>query len=1158
MRRAGVIRGLALLGIALVCGVAVASLVDFGIRPSSFGVRVLVSCVAIAPALWVGWKLLLPAFRDPISEIEVARLVEEREPRWRGRLAAAAAFQTLDHTAGSRELQDRIVADVSRDVAAEPPPQIIEAARIRRAVFVALLVGGLGLSFAFARPAIARSGLLRLTLPFAEVEWPKAVQLVLIDESGEELGRRVQIGRGQTLRFQVRNVNGDVPDDLALDVLSPDGERRFEAVPTIEDRPQSETQTLVGVGSLFADRGPLRFRAVGGDDRNMPYVVVDVVPQPVLDAMTITVTPPAYLRADAKVFDSGVATGIVGSTVAIEATASKPLAAAQLVVADAKREAAKLSDDGRKLTASFVLQQAGLVTFRFRVRDRSGLVNDDAGRQELRVVGDAVPIVTVVTPSDDVTATADAELPVVLEAKDDQGLTAVRIQFAREGLHYRTERATAEGEADTTTVPLFSGPDRPLQGTYPLLWSLSALELRPGDRLEFCGEATDAFDLGPPHVGRSSPRSVRIISAAEKREELLDRQTDLLDALVRLHADEERILETVRSLRSEAESADELSTVEKDLLSRSELEQRRIASGLTGPDDGLLQHSAQALSELGSNQLDDPALAGRLQRMVAELQVLAEGSLPAAEKNLTAARKAEERAATRMALAATEDELGVILRSVKTLLDDLDAWRSRRDLAGEAGELLAQQRELREETAKVAAQTLGTAAGQLTDQQAQTLDRLRLRQNGLAERLARFDETVRQLAESSGADNAGDSSLSEATELLREFAMPASARAAVESIRSNNLGEAGRLQRQLVGQLQALAEALTRSDGRTADREMLNEAATDLAQLADRQDQLVEELRDAQKSDTALDDETRAKVADRQAGLREETATLATRLRSAAASAAAESTTEAAQSMAEGLGDLRREDDNAALQDLEQARDQLRDAASDAMQHVERLGQQAAGERLDASTQKIEELSERQGRLNVRIRDFEDAKNQSGSLSRSQLLDLRKLAEEQAAVATAAERLAPAFNEAVVVSFAFETAITEMRKVESSLSDKQTGSAVQQSADAAKTKLDAIAAVLASASSERSHQPPEPMASDASADAAPPLVPRFAQLRLLKTLQEDLHQRTRSLDESRGSSALTDEQAELLKRLSVEQKAVLTMFQNIIENADASTSKANE
>ena len=48
LRRAGIIRGAALFGVALVGGLAAASLVDFGLRPDSVAARVVISCIALA------------------------------------------------------------------------------------------------------------------------------------------------------------------------------------------------------------------------------------------------------------------------------------------------------------------------------------------------------------------------------------------------------------------------------------------------------------------------------------------------------------------------------------------------------------------------------------------------------------------------------------------------------------------------------------------------------------------------------------------------------------------------------------------------------------------------------------------------------------------------------------------------------------------------------------------------------------------------------------------------------------------------------------------------------------------------------------------------------------------------------------------------------
>jgi hypothetical protein len=235
LRRAGIIRGAALFGVALVGGLAAASLVDFGLRPASVAARVVISCIALAPAAWVGRKLLWPAIRDSVSDVELARLIEERDPGLRGRLAAATAFRAHDGTAGSCELQDRLVAEVVGEVAADPPRPIIDPMKLRRAIVVAALVGSLAIIGACARPVMARSALLRLALPFAKVEWPRAVQLVLTEESGKPIGERIQIGRGQTLRFRILNANGDVPNDLTLEVVTSEGQHRLEGIPTTED-----------------------------------------------------------------------------------------------------------------------------------------------------------------------------------------------------------------------------------------------------------------------------------------------------------------------------------------------------------------------------------------------------------------------------------------------------------------------------------------------------------------------------------------------------------------------------------------------------------------------------------------------------------------------------------------------------------------------------------------------------------------------------------------------------------------------------------------------------------------------------------------------------------------------------------------------------------
>src|SRR5690606_1665705 len=109
------------------------------------------------------------------------------------------------------------------------------------------------------------------------------------------------------------------------------------------------------------------------------------------------------------------------------------------------------------------------------------------------------------------------------------------------------------------------------------IWSLEPLKLNPGERLVFYGEATDAYDLGEPHVGTSGQRTVTIVSAVEKRNEILDRQSELLDELVQIRRDETRLRNTVESLRDRGTSEGEVPAETSDLLARTELEQRQLS-----------------------------------------------------------------------------------------------------------------------------------------------------------------------------------------------------------------------------------------------------------------------------------------------------------------------------------------------------------------------------------------------------------------------------------------------------------------------------------------------------------------------------------------------------------------------------------------------------
>lgn len=1154
LRWAGVIRGGALVVIVAVVAATLAGSVDALTRSGSAPWRLLLTATVVVPIVWTAAAVLIPPLRSRPSDVELARRVERLDASWGGRLSAAAAFQTMTPTVGSPELQREVVTGISRRLADRALPDLVDRSRVSRPVLLAAGAIVVAVLIAALSPSATGTAMSRLALPFAAIEWPRKVDLQMLAETGEPLGRRIQIGRGQTLRFKVRNAHGDVPDDLSLQLVTTDGARRTEPVPAIEESGGDGTIRTVGSGVLLADEGPLRFRVVGGDHRDMPYITAEVVPPPVFDRLQVTVTPPDYLGMKAVASPAGVGSvdGVVGSSVTVKARSNKPLAAAELRVGDKPGPGVKLSDDGREVAATFTLTEPGYSSYWFRLEDRGGFENPQAPRYELRITADAVPEVTIAEPPDDLTATAVADLPIVVEASDDHGLLAARLRFARGGF---PSGDSADPGSEGMTIPLFDGPDRPAEGSFPLIWALEPLRLTSGERLVFHAEATDAFNLGTPHVGMSAPRTVTIVSAVEKREEILDLQSEFLDDLVQARRDETRLRNAVDSLLAQWEGTGELQPADRDRLAHLELEQRQIAAMLTDPQQGLQRQAARARSELAVNRVEDAELSERLERIAQELAVLRDDALPAADRDLTAARKsaADEGAAS---LAGARTNLETILGGLDSLLQDLGAWRDRRDLESELSDLLNVQRELTDETAQTAAETLGASAGQLTEQQQANLRRLSLRQQELADRLSRFEKTVEQIVEGKPSENGepnvpssppGDPQLKDVAGALKEAGLPSMARAAGESIRANDLGEAGRMQQGLVDRLRELQKSLSQPNDGGQNAASLEAAANKIDELSNAQQELLETLQKARKTPDGLSDEERERLTREQAALREAVSEAGRQLRAAGGNDAAKATGEAAKRMSDGLERLLRHDDAAAERSLEQALAELERAKQEASREADRLGEQLAQELVESSRDMLAALVERQEAINREVERLEFVRAAQGHRSRSQLLTLRKTAETQAAVASTTESLAAELEAAQAVSFTLRSAAERMRLLEAALHRKVTDRNSQRNGEAAKSRLEQIVAALqpspSAAADSSTGEPGEESASGPPGE----MIPMTAQLQLVKTLQEDLLRRTTELDETNVDGRTSETFREELERIGEEQAALAALVRSLLD-----------
>lgn len=654
------VSGLGWLSVAFLGGLLVTGTLDWLMHFDDSGTRLVLGLALLGLSGWMLWRQLIAPLRTPLSGAFLARRVERQYPGLNNRLLSAVEFleHRIDSRLGSPELQQAVVGQALKDLEKIEPEDIVEARAIRNVTLAGAGVFLVTALVVLLRPLEAATSVQRMMFPFSNIPWPRAVELKLLraDLSPVDFvpGQPIQLARGDTLELYVENERGGLPERVWFEYQNElDGPVLRDSLRQTTVRDANGKSHETAVISWIATRGSIWLRATGGDDHVMPFYQVDVVPPPGIESLQVTQTPPSYSKQPVQVLPEGVGhvQGLLGTRIAIQATADKPLKMAKLRIGDQPPVSLELEENRKTFSANFEMKDAVVTNYWFELTDTEGFTDREAVRYELRGIADTVPDVAIETPVSDVLLTADAELEVVVLAKDDLGLRDVRIAY-QVGDDEQLKliplfRSVADGdkptgqdaEGEQTEEQQTEGVPRH-KATYQ--WKMSDLSPEPGTKIVFRGEATDDYDLGQPHVGKSIPRSILIVSSDEKQKELAMRVSDLLGDLKQATQLQKRAMEQTEELQTQLETVGELRDQDLDQLQRAELGQRQAASRLTHSADGVETQAQQILEEFRANRLTDEATEQRLQRVVSELGTLGRETLPEAERALMQAQKLAE------------------------------------------------------------------------------------------------------------------------------------------------------------------------------------------------------------------------------------------------------------------------------------------------------------------------------------------------------------------------------------------------------------------------------------------------------------------------------------------------------------------------------------
>jgi hypothetical protein len=257
----------------------------------------------------------------------------------------------------------------------------------------------------------------------------------------------------------------------------------------------------ITTGALRSD---LFARATSGS-RSSDTVMVRVRLPVFLGTLSVTAHYPAYLGMEAEPVPTGGDTLLLpaGTRLDTRGEATAPLLSAAW---SAGARTAALQVRASRFTGSFVPEASG--EYRLALATAGGApLTSDTVRLPIRLVADSAPRVDVPVPGADTLAPLSLLLPLVLDARDDHGVTSVAIEsrrISRLGLVDSVRREAVEVPADT--------PDRAIL-TYTL--DLTRRGLLPGDTVRYFAVAAD--NTPRRQTGRSREYVLRLPTMSEVR-----------------------------------------------------------------------------------------------------------------------------------------------------------------------------------------------------------------------------------------------------------------------------------------------------------------------------------------------------------------------------------------------------------------------------------------------------------------------------------------------------------------------------------------------------------------------------------------------------------------------------------------------------------------
>ena len=509
VRTLGVVFGIGVVAAAAVALVLILVLLDYALNLPPLP-RVVMLALALVVLGYSMTRWIVKPLLARLSLTDVASRLEAAFPQFDDRLRS-----TVDFLGGKVPGSDMMKARVIDETTRLAGSLNLDAAVITRPVWYSASagVGAIVMLILLAlvvTPQFRSIALSRLFSPFGGAAWPKSVQIDLVGS----VPSRVPVGQHVDLRMILRR--GDRASAKAIVYYQygemVNGEARFSGPVQQEYMSRGVDGTFGSSLDTRVEQGAasnlMRIWIKSGDDE-LRVPDITVVPRLTIKSVVATVTPPAYVGADAKAmtFDlsKGAAIMPIGATVALDVTFNKALTGEPQ---DVLLEPAEASMAAPKLASSVSIdggvreswQARESLRFHIRATDTDGVHNSGLEEYELIVRPDQSPSVQIENPRRNEERTAVSTIPLQGLAEDDYGIQSLKLEIDRLGdkRHWEIPFVDKGAALDQVTWSRADSSGDRLRFRVGYTWDLAKLKdasLKAGDVLEYYLVVQDNFAL---------------------------------------------------------------------------------------------------------------------------------------------------------------------------------------------------------------------------------------------------------------------------------------------------------------------------------------------------------------------------------------------------------------------------------------------------------------------------------------------------------------------------------------------------------------------------------------------------------------------------------------------------------------------------------------